>query len=290
VFTIAQDPAEILRLCIPSLIQITLIAGLAACSGSSGGSSGGADAEGPTAPGLSFAASPISVPAGGSTTLTWRASHAASCEASGAWTGSRPLSGSAQVGPIDSDQLFRLSCSGSGGGVSRQVTVALDSGQGPAISLRADPEQVNERGASTLIWSVVRADSCTATGGWTGSRPLSGSFGTGPLKQTTSFGLSCSGPGGNALESVFVDVGDRWLRWQAPTQNVDGSPITDLAGYVVYWGTQSRSYTGSHTIKSPSVTKWRANVAPGTYYFALTAVDGEGNESGYSNEVRKSIL
>jgi hypothetical protein len=270
-------------------LAILLTLTLAACSGSSGGSGGGSDPDGSNAPGLSLSASPTSVSPGGFTTLTWSATRATSCEASGAWSGSRAVSGSQQVGPINSEQQYRMSCSGSGGGVSRQVTVSL-SGGSPTISLQAEPQQIAEGDSSTLTWSVTGATSCTANGGWSGSRPLSGTFGTGPLTSTTSFGLSCSGDGGNALQSVSVEVLDKWLRWQAPTQNVDGTPITDLAGYVVYWGTQSGSYTGNHRIDDPAVTEWEADIAPGDYYFALTAFDAAGNESDYSNEVRKRIL
>jgi hypothetical protein len=122
---------------------------------------------------------------------------------------------------------------------------------------------------------------------------LSGSFGTGALTQNTNYQITCSGPSGSAVSMVTVEVLDKILRWQAPTQNVDGSPLDDLAGYIVYWGTQSRNYTGvgggSFTINSPSTTQWEANLAPGAYYFALKAFDTDGNESAYSNEVLKPI-
>lgn len=288
VLTIAKDTA----VSNPDIARLTVLAFAfsvtAACSGSSG-SAGDAGPDSGAAPTLSFSASPTTVQPGGSSTLTWTSARASACEASGAWSGNRPTSGSAEVGPIDADRVFRLSCSGSGGGVTREVTVAVSDGNGPRISLSADPEQVAVGASSTLNWSVSAADSCTATGGWSGERALSGSAGTGPLQQTTSFGLSCSGPGGNALRSVSVEVLDKTLRWRAPTQNVDGTPITDLGGYVVYWGTQSRNYTSSHRIEDPAVTEWEADIAPNTYYFALTAFDGDGNESGYSNEVRKII-
>ena len=51
----------------------------------------------------------------------------------------------------------------------------------------------------------------------------------------------------------------------------------------------SGSYSGSHTINDPNARTWVADVGPGEYYFVVTAVDGEGNESGYSNEVLKLI-
>ena len=38
------------------------------------------------------------------------------------------------------------------------------------------------------------------------------------------------------------------LMWETPTTNVDGSPLTDLAGFKVYWGTVSGTYFGVKVI------------------------------------------
>ena len=76
--------------------------------------------------------------------------------------------------------------------------------------------------------------------------------------------------------------------WVPPSENVDGTPLTDLAGSVIYWGTSSRSYTNSHTLNDPTATCFNIRSAPGDYYVAMTAFDREGNESAYSNEVIKT--
>ena len=78
------------------------------------------------------------------------------------------------------------------------------------------------------------------------------------------------------------------LSWTAPATNTDDSPLTDLAGYKVYYGTASRSY--SQVIIAGNSTAYTvANLAAGTtYYFATTAYDASGNESAYSNEVSKT--
>jgi hypothetical protein len=291
----AED--EVCRRCpaARSLTIVFLACLLSACGGSSGSRNspptGDSDGQpGDPVPGLTLSSSASAVPAGGSVTLSWSATDADSCDASGGWSGNRATSGSQSVGPIESETVFRLSCSGPGGGVSRQVTVSIDDGMGPSITFRAEPRQVATNGSARLIWSVDNATACEASGGWSGSQPLSGEFFTGSLARTTTYSLSCDGAGGgNAIASVTVEVLDRMLRWQAPQENVDGTPLTDLAGYVVYWGQQSRSYDGSYRIDDPDVTEWEADIAPGEYFFALTALDSEGNESGYSNEVRKTI-
>lgn len=273
---------------IAGLLMVLLLAGsLSGCSGSSSGTNSPQGGSG--AASVSLSASSTSVASGSRVTLTWSSNRATSCTASGGWTGGRATSGSESVGPLTSDTTFTLSCSGDAGGAVQQVTVRVGQGDG-SIELTASPEYVEAGGSSTLSWNAAGASSCTASGGWSGSQPASGSFSVGPINTTTTYQLNCSGPNGNELGMVTVQVVDKFIRWQAPTENVDGTPLTDLAGYVIYWGTSSRSYTGNQTINSPATTEWEATtVPPGTYYFAMTAFDAENNESGYSNEIRKII-
>jgi hypothetical protein len=77
------------------------------------------------------------------------------------------------------------------------------------------------------------------------------------------------------------------LSWTPPTQNSDGSSLTDLAGYNVYYGTSSGNYTS--TINVGNVTTYTfTTLAAGTYYLAVTAYDTSGNQSVYSGEVVKT--
>jgi hypothetical protein len=283
------------HLCI-SLIAAATVA-LSGCGGSSGSQTPAEDPaasignDGATPPLLYLTVDPVRVEAGGYATLTWSASAAEGCDASGGWQGSRATSGNQQIGPLEADTNFRLSCSGPGGGVSSQVAVTVDTVSAPlTVSLRAEPEQVAADGTVTLTWSAQGADACTATGAWSGARATAGTFTITALDQSSTFGLSCTGPQGNALSTVNVVVLDGILRWDAPTVTVDGEPLRDLGGYMVYWGSESGNYTGSHRIEDSSVTQWRADLQAGEYYFALTAFDAEGNESPYSNEIRKTIL
>ena len=84
-------------------------------------------------------------------------------------------------------------------------------------------------------------------------------------------------------------AGQATLTWNPPTTNSDGTPLTDLGAYKVYYGTASGSYTTTvdvGNVTSYTVTGLNNNA---TYYFAATAYDTTGNESGYSNEVSKTI-
>ena len=80
------------------------------------------------------------------------------------------------------------------------------------------------------------------------------------------------------------------LSWTPPTQNTDGSPLTDLGGYKVYYGTTPGSYTNELTINDPSATSHTiSNLPPGTWYFAMRAFDTSGNQSALTGEVSKTI-
>jgi len=68
------------------------------------------------------------------------------------------------------------------------------------------------------------------------------------------------------------------LRWQANSE-------PDIAGYNLYYGTASRAY-GPPLPASKATSYTVDNLVEGrTYYFALTALDTSGNESGYSSEI-----
>jgi len=72
------------------------------------------------------------------------------------------------------------------------------------------------------------------------------------------------------------------LAWDAPITNVDGSPLTDLAGYKIYYGTSPGNFTTEKNIGN--VTTYTVpDLAYGTYYFAVKAYDTGGNHSEYSS-------
>ena len=81
------------------------------------------------------------------------------------------------------------------------------------------------------------------------------------------------------------------LAWDPPTTNADGTPLTDLAGYKVYYGIQPCNgippCNYNHKFNIGNATTYTVtNLTEGvTYYFATTAYDTSGNESDYSNEV-----
>ena len=79
-------------------------------------------------PTITLSASPTSVTAGQSATLTWNSTNATSCTASGAWSGPEPTSGSTSTGAINQTSNYILNCTGAGGSNSASTTVSLIAG------------------------------------------------------------------------------------------------------------------------------------------------------------------
>ena len=107
---------------------------------------------------------------------------------------------------------------------------------------------------------------------------------------TSLFLCGCGEDTGEATSIQATDLpapgspDDVVLAWDAPVTREDGSPLTNLDGYKVYYGMETGSYdevidVGENTLCSIS------GLSTGTWYFAVTAYDYYGNESDYSNEV-----
>src|SRR5438105_13713547 len=105
------------------LLAPLLSLALAACGGAGTPESGGATP--PPAPTVSLVANPTSVASGGSSMLTWSSTSATSCSASGAWSGTRAISGNQSTGPLTASSSYSLSCTGSGGSASASATVTV---------------------------------------------------------------------------------------------------------------------------------------------------------------------
>jgi hypothetical protein len=239
-------------------------------------------------PTVAFTAADSELAAGASTMLSWTSTDADGCQAVSGWTGTFGPSGSQSVGPIQTSTTYSISCTGAGGSASAstQVTVVPP----PTVALSSASAEVNAGGSTTLTWSSKYADTCQASGGWSGVKSVTGSELVGPIDGATTFSLSCSGTGGNAVQMVSVSaLGEISISWVAPTENVDGSALTDLDSYRIYVGDQSRSYDNTIEVTDATATSHTFTAASGDYYITMTALDRDGNESAYANEILRSI-
>ena len=125
---------------------------------------------------------------------------------------------------------------------------------------------------------------------------LEGTPTAGDVATTTGIVISVSdGVASAALASFSITVqaialGSATLSWQPPTQNTNGTALTNLVGFKVYWGTTQGSYPNSVTLNNPGLTTYVVeNLTPNTYYFVTTAINSTGGESSFSNMASKTI-
>ena len=96
-----------------------------------------------------------------------------------------------------------LSACGGGGGGGPSAPVAVS----PTVTVSTDISQLVVGGSLIVSWSSTNATSCSASGGWSGSKSTSGSEEISPDSEgSITFSLSCTGAGGSRSASATVEV------------------------------------------------------------------------------------
>jgi hypothetical protein len=155
--------------------------------------------------------------------------------------------------------------------------------------------QASDPDGQTLTFSIANrpgwATFDTATG------ELSGTPGPANIGQTSNIVISVTDGQASASLAPFsitvadVQMGSATLRWTPPTLNEDGSPLTDLRGYRVYYGTSSTSMDTTLELPNAGLTSAVVeNLAPATWYFTVRAYNAANVESSSSNVASKTIL
>lgn len=75
------------------------------------------------------------------------------------------------------------------------------------------------------------------------------------------------------------------VTWSLPTYNIDGTPLTDLTSYILYYGTDPTLKTyATRLIPASTLTTTVTNLVPGnTYYFSISSVSASGGTGPRSN-------
>ena len=82
--------------------------------------------------------------------------------------------------------------------------------------------------------------------------------------------------GGSFIGLALGAERDMEITWTAPTKNCDGTPLTDLAGYRLRWG------TAQHEIASAGATGYTVpNLRPGRWWVSVAAYNAQGAESQF---------
>lgn len=90
-----------------------------------------------------------------------------------------------------------------------------------------------------------------------------------------AYTLTVSGSAPSSASSGSVTI-----NWTPPTQNVDGSTLTNLSGYHLYYGTSASSLTNVVNITNPGLATYVvSDLSAATYYFSVTSINANGTES-----------
>jgi len=180
------------------------------------------------------------------------------------------------------------------------ITVTQPSGDGPptisgtpAIAVNADSAYsftptATDPGGNALTFSIQNqpswANFSTTTGQLSGT-PTATNVGSYPnilisvsdgtlSASLAAFGITVSQPSTNTVT----------VNWSVPTQNTNGTPLVNLAGYSIYYGTSPNNLNQSAQVTNPGVTSYvLTNLAPGTWYFEVADYTTSGVESSMSN-------
>jgi hypothetical protein len=107
---------------------------------------------------------------------------------------------------------------------------------------------------------------------------------------TVSDGRSSATLGPFSITVTDAGTGSATLSWLPPTQNSDGSPLTNLAGYQIRYGLNRDDMSNVVSLDNPSLSIYvLENLTSGTWYFAVSAVNSVGVTSPLSNVASKTI-
>lgn len=186
---------------------------------------------------------------------------------------------------------------GSGGG-SPTITLSI-SGTPPSQilagqSLSYTPTVSNPAGV-TLTFSASNLPGWANINSSTGR--VSGTPQNGHVGIYSNITVTVSGGGTSvtspafSVEVVAAALGSVSLTWTPPTQNTDGSSLTNLAGYKIYWGLTPSDLSNSVTVANPTLSNYVVDqLTPATWYFATKAYNQAGVESSFSNIASKTVM
>ena len=212
------------------------------------------------APTLNMSVNLTSISLGQSVTVSWSSTNATSC--TGSRGGSYPTSGSFSHTPPSLPYTYGMTCTGSGGSVTRSVTVSQTAASPPTLSVSVNPTSINLGESTTFSWSSTNATSCTGSRG--GSYATSGSFSATPPSLPYTYGMSCTGPGGTSnLQSATV------IQKTPTTQPSGGAEILVPA--------QGSSYIEKTPSQTVMVNWTTANLGGSNYTVSCSVSQGSVN-------------
>jgi fibronectin type III domain protein len=122
------------------------------------------------------------------------------------------------------------------------------------------------------------------------SQSADGSANASSVASTTAPTTGAATPPSGSTTPVKTINGVATLDWEPPTQNNDGTILTNLAGYTVYYGTSPSDLSQSVKVSNPGLASYTVTgLTSGTWYFAITAYSVDGVESSRTSTVSTRI-
>lgn len=166
-----------------------------------------------------------------------------------------------------------------------------------AGSLYSFTPTAKDANGDTLAFSITNKPAWATFSTTTGK--LSGTPSSAQTGVYSNIAIKVSdGKGGSAtlpayaitVSSGSTGSGSATLSWTPPTENTNGTTLTNLAGYRIYYGTSSGAMTQRITVSNPGTARYVVDgLAAGTWYFNVRAYTSAGVESTGSNTATKTV-
>ena len=165
------------------------------------------------------------------------------------------------------------------GSSSQPVTVTVY----PALpTISVSPSSIVLGQSATVTWSSSGASSCTASGGWTGGEPLSGSAVVTPTASgTQGYSLTCTANGLSSISTASLTVA-----LPPPSVTVAVSPASITLGQtatLTWSSTNATSCAADSAWSGAEATSGTKQVTPttaGGFAYSLTCLGTGGNGNG----------
>lgn len=196
---------------------------------------------------------------------------------------------------------------GGGGGSSTSNADAPSSGTNAAPTISGTPASsvvvgqsysfqpsANDANGDQLTFSVTNlpgwATFNAATGRISGTPTATQVGAYSNIRISVSDGTATASLNAFTITVNEMGTGTATLSWMPPTQNSDGSTLTNLAGYQVRYGRSASNLDQSVRLDNPSINRYVVeNLSAGTWYFAVVAVNTAGVTSALSSTRNKTI-
>jgi hypothetical protein len=179
-------------------------------------------------------------------------------------------------------------CGGSNGSTAATSTTANTDPATAQVQTNVGMINRSPTDGSANVASVASNTTSTATAPITtaASAPSSGSSSS--TGSTTAAGTVAKVT--VPVTPVSTTDGVATLDWLPPTANTDGTTLTNLAGYTVYYGTSPDNLSKSVKVSNAGVASYTVTgLASGTWYFAVTSYSADGVESARTSMVTTQI-